>query len=361
MALTKKNIAIKQPYHITFASYGLNIHEQRIIMRIVQALQADVNHEILKAVAKKKASKSKKSGNPQENNAALQCNLKTTLFEDKVIQIPTKYLLPSGSQNYSCVREALKSLRQKTITIKSNKAAEPYETYTGFILQAKYYHHKELVEIQISKDLLPNFIMMSEGFTKYLFHVAFSLSTSNAIRIYQMICHWKREKRLCVYLEEYRAYLGLGNKYPNSSQFKQSVLIPAMHELKEKADVWFSIVKLIKGSGKASRKVIGWEIIIHDKRQEKPTPNDTAKPSLLPAPSATYATGITYEKLLHTLTQTYKLSKHQAVRIVEKVPVKEINKTLHAIHLVKMGPKGIATIGGYTYATFAKKYGNIYK
>ena len=95
LAISKRSSTwIKQPYAITVAKHDFNVHEMRIMTRITQALQKDMLY------------------------GKTRLEVQKTLFGDKIIRIPTQSLLPKGSQNYSAVRRALRSLEQKTMSIR---------------------------------------------------------------------------------------------------------------------------------------------------------------------------------------------------------------------------------------------------
>ena len=85
---------VKQPYAITVAKHNFNVHEMRIMTRITQALQKDMLYSKDRSEVQK------------------------TLFGDKIIRVPTQSLLPKGSQNYAAVKRALKSLEDKSMTIR---------------------------------------------------------------------------------------------------------------------------------------------------------------------------------------------------------------------------------------------------
>ena len=114
--MNKKQITLRQPYAITLSKHRLNVHEMRIMFRIIETLQSDIKYN--KSV--------KEVGD--------------TIFDNKILRIRTKYLLPEGSQNYGYVKKAIKSLREKSIVIeKKDPKKGASEIYTGIILKGQYY------------------------------------------------------------------------------------------------------------------------------------------------------------------------------------------------------------------------------
>ena len=232
-----KQIMLRQPYAVTLSRHRLNVHEMRVILRVLEALQPDVRYN----------QSSKEVGQ--------------TLFGNKILQLRTKDLLPKGSNNYGYVQRAIKSLRKKDITIRGDDPKNGiYELYTGLVLQGKYFCNNELVEIEISKELLPCFLALAKNYSKYLLEVAFNASSPNVMKLYQYVSHyyWNKQLSRDMEIEEIREWLQLGDKYPHSKNVRARILEPAIKELKEKADVYFEIKKPIK----LGRRIIGWKIRI---------------------------------------------------------------------------------------------------
>lgn len=242
---------VKQPRRLTYGLYRLSVVEKRIVLRIIQALQPEVN-DILKGKVK----------------------VKENLFGDKLIKLPTKSLIPEGSKHHNRLRKALSELPLRRILLKCYSEKEgSYDVYTGFILQSKFYERRSVVEVQISKDMLPIYLNIINGYTSYKLAIAFQISSSNTIRLYEILSSWINApfaKRIM--FDDLKRMLGLEKKYPNSAQFKKKVLEPAMKELEEKADVWFSI----KAPIKEGRKVVGWKIQIHKRKELLPSSEEQA-------------------------------------------------------------------------------------
>ncbi|MCG8453234.1 MAG: replication initiation protein, partial [Spirochaetales bacterium] len=102
--MEKGNRLIKQPYAITMARHRLNVHEMRIMVRIIEAMQPNMVYA--------------------EDRSVVQ----QTLLGDTILHLRTKDLLPSKSENYACVKRALKSLEQKVISIRGKDSKGEYET-----------------------------------------------------------------------------------------------------------------------------------------------------------------------------------------------------------------------------------------
>jgi len=59
-----------------------------------------------------------------------------------------------------------------------------------------------------------------------------------AMRIYEILSHWKDKETLQFYLSQLREWLTLQDKLPETKEFLRKVIAPACHQLKERADVF---------------------------------------------------------------------------------------------------------------------------
>lgn len=213
---------VKQPYAITMAKHHLNIHEFRIMTRVIQALQPNMVYG--------------------KDRSSMQ----HTLLGDVILQLPTKELLPEGSENHSLVKKSLKSLEQKIIHVRGKDSQGEYETHARLIMKSKYYLNNQLIEIQLDRDLLPDMLALARNYSQYLAEVAFNSSSPYVARLYIFFSHWKDKTKKTVMLDTLREWLDLENKYEKAKDFRKRILEPASEELKKRADVWFEIEAPIK-------------------------------------------------------------------------------------------------------------------
>lgn len=209
---------IKQPYALTTSKHKLNVHEMRVIMRIVEKLQG-----------------------------LMANNIQKDLFGSLELDLETKTLLPEGSKNYPSVKAALKGLHGKTMDIRAEDEHGKYETTVGYLLQYKYYDNNSMIKITLPKELLSEYLELARGYTRYSLDVAFNSDSSYTMKIYQYISHWKDKSAITVDLVSFREMLGLEEKYSLVGHFKSRVLDPVCKELKEKGDIWFEYQDIKRG------------------------------------------------------------------------------------------------------------------
>lgn len=233
---------VKQPYAITVAKHDFNVHEMRIMTRITQALQKDMMYG--------------------KTRLEVQIEVQKNLFGGKVIRIPTQLLLPQGSQNYSAVKRAIRSLEQKSMLIRGKDKYGSYETSARLIMKSKYYLNNEMVEIQLDRDILPDYLALA-SYSKYIAEVSFESSSRYIMRIYQFISHWKDKTKKVVTIDELRDVLELGDKYSKAKDIRKYILEPCIVDLKKRADVWFEIDKPVK----AGRSITGYVFKIYSRNE----------------------------------------------------------------------------------------------
>lgn len=261
---------IKQPYAITMANQTFNKHEQRIMLRVLEALQVTMNEY----------RHIDKQGNHLRYYTPSE--VRKTNLGDTIIRIAPKYLLPAGSKNHEEVKKAVKSLTKKGIEIKNkNKDGKIIsEVYTNVITVGKYENQTEFVELTIYKDFVPQLLALARDFlgknndktadnyTSYFLEPSFKFSSKYTMRMYQYASHHRDfagKKPVVVRLKSLREWLGIEEKYKEPYTIKQQILTPVIRELKDKADVWFEII----GRVMENRKMIAWKFSIYTKKQEK--------------------------------------------------------------------------------------------
>jgi plasmid replication initiation protein len=228
---------IKQPYAITMAKYRLNVHEFRIMTRIIEALQPSMAYG--------------------KDRTAIQ----RTLTGDIILKLSTSSLLVDGSENHSIVKRSLKSLEEKVFHVSGKDSNGEYETNARLIMKSKYYLSNQMVAIHLDNDLVPEMLALARNYSQYLLEVAFNSSSTYVAKLYLFVSHWRDKTKKSVMIEELREWLGLDDKYERSKDFRKRILDPAIKELKSRADVWFEIDKPIK----SGRSIVGYIFKIYTK------------------------------------------------------------------------------------------------
>jgi len=152
------------------------------------------------------------------------------------------------------VRSALTALRKRSFEWNNGLPFE-HEDYedleVGFIDWSKI-KKKGVVQIQISKELMPFLVELSSQFTPYSLNVAMSLKSKWSQRMYELCQKWQGTDGFRISVEELRESFVLEGKYSRYALLNEYVLQVAKRELKElydvgQCDVYFEFSEERKG------------------------------------------------------------------------------------------------------------------
>ena len=304
----------KQPYNLTMAKRKLGIHQERIMVHAVEAMQPYMSTNVDY----------------------------TSRVPDLYLKLKVKDLVKGN--NFKPLRSALNGLMKSIVRIMHYipEEATYLEVGTPLIQSYEYKHGSSEVELKFSGKLVPQLIDLARGYTKYSLHVAFNTSSPKIFKLYQYIAHFRDKKQIQCNVSTLRSWLQIEGKYALPGHIKQKILTPAMHELKAKADVWFEIAERIT----EGRRMIGWKFNIYTKKQPKAIP----KPQLLAQPKNEKLAGLQQE-----LVSKYGLSPKQAQNAVKKIDIKDLYKELYQINL-RILNRELKNVGGYSAKILGDKF-----
>ncbi len=260
--MKSNSLEVIQSYILTTAKYDFSIYEKKVLYKLIQIAQADLKG--------KKLDKTYVIG---EN-----------LFKDRKISMRYDDLMDADNRNYSRIRKALRSLRNKEFE---------YHTPDGwerlYSIIEKPGINKETKELEFFVcDIVWQIILNigSKGWRKYELEVAMSFESIYAMRFYELVSNTKEGYIQQFTIDNLKQMFSLKGKYKRINDFVKRVLDPAKKELDKKAPYSFSY-KLIKAKG--SRKytsVIITTVVIPQNQNEA-----LAKKSLEMKTSSTWIIG----------------------------------------------------------------------
>lgn len=185
------------------------------------------------------------------------------LFDDMIIDIPTKSLLKSDTQLRDTYT-ALRSLRRKDIIFEDEKSV----ICVGYIDYFEHVKHTENIRVQVSKKLLPHLVQLAEQFTTYSITVALSLKNKYSQRFYEYCSQFKNTGFMVINISDLRDKLAIDEKYPRWALLKKNVIDPAQVELqrlfeKNECDLYFTYTEVRSGRTveRIEVKIITTEVI----------------------------------------------------------------------------------------------------
>lgn len=187
------------------ASYRLTPAEQRIMLACIAQVRRDhpITDEVLYSVSAADIAKMTRSQS------------KTTYDE--------------------LAKAALRLKRREVwLTERANGNGSHEETLvTGWVQSIRYRKHEGRVELRFTKDMLPYLTQLTEQFTRYALEDVAKMTSSHAIRLYELLAQWRGAGKREVELEWLREVFQLGDKYPAIKDLKRWVIVPAVEQINE--------------------------------------------------------------------------------------------------------------------------------
>jgi len=234
------SIKLYQSNKLTEARYSLSLIEKRCLYLIIREIR-------------------KKFIETNEGNR--------TLFDNMIVLFTTKDLeIIADKKRVNEIYQSLKNLRARHITIDN----EDVWINTGFINYSKHKKKSGIIELEVSKEILPYLVNLAQNYTAYSLNVALSLKSEYSQRFYELCSQWKNAGGFKKDLEDLKKIFELEDKYKLYAHFKSRVLEPAKKELKElfkkgECDLYFNYSEIKQG-----RKIttVSFKIIVGEQRHE---------------------------------------------------------------------------------------------
>lgn len=252
---TTKNISISKSNTLIEAGFDLTLAEHDLMTLAINKLhkQDTGNHEVF-ITAQEFAAANKIS----ESHAYQQ--LKATA--DKLMERHLKFPLyidldkkQNKEPNAVCVVPP-KHGRYETVPTKHNwLQSVGYMESNGFI----YLHFTDPIRFLIDKT--------GDAYTTYNFTNTIEMTTFGGKRLYEMVCKWKDlGKTKMMYIDEWKEFFGVADRYPKIFEFKRWVLLPAIAEVNAQGDFRIHLEQL-----KVGRTITHFQILIKKNTIENPT------------------------------------------------------------------------------------------
>lgn len=199
------NLVVKSNELIT-ASYAMTVNEQRLLLACISQID----------------SRKKLEGD--------------AVFTLTVEQARDLFYTRGDQRNaYRDLRVAAERLfeRKVRIDLGSNK-----ELLTRFVQSVRFSHDAHKVELRFATEILPYLSQLEQNFTQYRLSNIVQLTSSHAIRVYELLVSWVGQGVLFKELEidEFRDLLALDGKYQKISELKARVIEPALAQINDSTD-----------------------------------------------------------------------------------------------------------------------------
>ena len=180
---------------------------------------------------------------------------------------------------YTVLRDASKSLFDRYVTYHdvNPKTGKDRSFHCRWVDKIGYEAQSGIVFLRFTQDIVPLITRLEENFTKYELEQVARLTSSYAIRLYELLIQWRSAGKTPVFdLAIFRQQLGVeAHQYKTMSNFKTYVLDFALKQVNELTDITAHYEQHKKG-----RSITGFSFNL---KQKRATTTNTISP---PDPSA---------------------------------------------------------------------------
>ena len=142
---------------------------------------------------------------------------------------------------YTVLREASKSLFDRYVTYHdiNPKTGKDRSFHCRWVDKIGYEQHSGIVFLRFTQDIVPLITRLEENFTKYELQQVSRLTSSYAIRLYELLIQWRSNGKTPLFdLLTFRQQLGVEvHQYKTMSNFKTYVLDFALNQINELTDI----------------------------------------------------------------------------------------------------------------------------
>lgn len=143
---------------------------------------------------------------------------------------------------YRDTKNMIQNLSEKIITIYSQENGKRSITYIPFLSYAKYWVDEGFADVVISPHLAPYILNLNREFTQYKLINVMHMSSTYALRLYEMLKKQEMIGSRTFYLDDLRKKLGVSDKFLAYKDFRVRVLDIAQREINQKTDLQISYV-----------------------------------------------------------------------------------------------------------------------
>jgi plasmid replication initiation protein len=229
------NKDVIQSYLVTSARYDFNVQEKRILFRLVEMCQNQLEGKKL---------------NPGYH-------FDKNLIGDYEVIVPISAFLTRieveeekgilKNKNYSRVKEALRRLRNKTIEIE-----EPDPNYPGEyiwkligIIEKPKFETRGYAKFEIQPEIFEAILNFAKGYRRIELKTAFEFESVYAMRMYELLSG--KKDPITYTIEQLKKMFKIEKKYKYTTDFILYVIEPAKKELDKKSPYSFNYTKNKQG------------------------------------------------------------------------------------------------------------------
>jgi plasmid replication initiation protein len=239
----KPNVVVTKSNHLVEATYALSLAEQRLLLLVLARV---------------------------DSRGPLTVGICHTITLADVMEI---YGV-SRPQAYDLLCQVAHRLYARSVVIHGPFPHQPGVALieTRWVASIRYHDGQGALSLVFAPDILPFLSQLRECFTSYHLKSVASMTSSYAVRLYELLVQWREAGSRTVELIWLRERLDLGDKYPNIRDFKNRILQPAIEQINTHSDLWVNWTQ-----NKQGRRVVAFIFTFGLKSEktadpEKPAP-----------------------------------------------------------------------------------------
>ena len=179
---------------------------------------------------------------------------------------------------YTVMKDASKGLFDRYVTYhdKNPKTGKDRSFHCRWVDKIGYEPQSGIVFLRFTQDIVPLITRLEENFTKYELQQVSRLTSSYAIRLYELLIQWRSAGKTPIYdLALFRQQLGVeAHQYKTISNFKTYVLDFALSQINELTDITTKYEQHKKG-----RSISGFSFTFKQKKDASVKAVQTKNPS----------------------------------------------------------------------------------
>ena len=144
---------------------------------------------------------------------------------------------------------AADALFKSSVILKDDK--EEVELY-WIQRKAKKLKGEGLVTLTWSDEVLKYISQIKSRFTSYKLRNIANLQSSHSIRLYELLMKFNATGERVIYLDDFKAALGISDKYKEFKILKRDVIVPSVKELNQRSDLVIKFETIKKGRSVAA-------------------------------------------------------------------------------------------------------------
>ena len=167
MAIRITNKDVIQSYLMTVSKYNFSVYEKRIVYRLVEAMQCEIEGKKLYPGLR----------------------IEKNLYDDRVVSMPiSAFLANDEDENYTRVKKALIALRSKTFEFDDGRVWK----LIGIIEKPQFNYKRGWVKFEIQPEIYNAVLNFSKGFRKYELKTAMEFTSQYSMRFYELMSGQER-------------------------------------------------------------------------------------------------------------------------------------------------------------------------